>query len=247
MSTYSLYHGDDPHTTTDDPKVVIAHAKARGHRLSMPSARSLSRMPSLPRVTLPNLKDQPAETVYQALAKSIAKHEDMDGSCARVVGNADDNGYWLAATDGHRALMRAGNGTKRERFPATPACQFTPGPVQFVLNRPFADVWRRMSVCASGWIDLELTTSTLTLSTRDEDGDTATEVCPHVYACSSLVDEPVHFRLNPTYLAPLLRFWPITVAYRPPVEDDNSPLLFSPAGVAWRYILMPIKLRWHHS
>lgn len=256
--TYSLYHGDDPNTHTDDPQAVIAHAKAKGHRLTTPGTR---RIPSLPRLTLPTLNDQPAEKVYQELAKSIGKHEDWDDSCAREVGKVDEDGYWLEATDGHRALMRVEDGTERERFPAKTARQFTPGPVQFVLNRPFADVWRRMSVLANGWIELELsgcsacagttgphTPIMLTLNARDEDGDTATEIYPlsgrmaRPSDTAARIDaEPVSFRLNPKYLAPLLRFWPITVAYRPSAEGSDLPLVFSPAGVDWRYILMPLR------
>ncbi len=237
---YTLYHDTGPHTHTDDPKMAIAHGKARGRRLSMPNVR-IHRVPPLPRLTLPRLQDQLAETVYQTLATSIARHDDATGSCARVVGKADEDGYWCAATDGHRALMRAGDKTERERFPAKTARQFTPGPGQFVLNRPFADVWRRMSVLADGWIDLELTSDALTLSTRDRAGDTATEV----YTVGSSVpllttDNPIHFSLNPAYLAPLLRYWPITVAYRPRPEEDYSepPIVFSPASAGWRYILM---------
>ncbi len=236
MTTYSLYHDTGPNTRTDDPKVAIAHGKAKGCRLTLPGVRGIK---PLPRLTLPPLKDQPAEKVYQELAKSIAKHQD---SSASHIGKTDEEGYWLAETDGYRALMRAGNGTERARFPAKTARQFTPGPVRFVLNRPFAEVWRRMSILADNWIDLELTTDTLILSTRDKAGDTATEVYPFgACDCSPAVGiaEPVTFRLNPTYLAPLLRFWPITVAYRAPVEGDAPPpLVFSPAGAGWRYILM---------
>lgn len=237
MSTYTLYHGDDPHTTTDDPKVVIAHAKAKGHRLTMYHTHGIK---PLPRLTLPLLKDQPADNVYQELTTSIAKSNrtSFPGEYDKVLGKTDGDGYRLTTTDGHRALMTIGEG---ERLPAKSARQFTPGPVQFVLNRPFADVWRRMSVLAEGWIDLELTSVALMLSTRDAVGDTAAEFYPldvPAYRAISIA-EPVRFTLNPKYLAPLLRFWPITVAYRAPVDGDTaSPLTFSPAGVDWRYIVM---------
>ena len=153
------------------------------------------------------------------------------------MGKADDDGYWLAATDGYRALMRVGNGIVRERFPAKH--QFTPGPVRFVLNRPFAEVWRRMSLYADGWVTLELTSEKVTLSSCDGIGEyTATEAyllggCD----CSPAVSiaEPVRFSVNPDYLMPLLRYWPITVAYR----DEQAPIVCSPTGAGWRYLLMP--------
>lgn len=238
--TYTLYHDTGSNTHTDDPKVVIAHAKTTGHRLTTPGTPGIKR---LPRLTLPNLKDQPAETVYQELEKSIAKSNRTSdpGEYDKVLGKADEDGYWMATTDGHRALIRAGDDTERERFPAKTAHLFTPGPVRFVLHRPFAQVWRRVGILAIGCIDLELARDTLTLSTRDAQGDTATEAYP-LDTAAVISGEPIRFSLNPAYLAPLLRCWPITVACRPSVEGKttDAPLVFSPAGADWRYIVLPM-------
>ena len=238
---------DDGQTTTSDPRQAIALARARGHRLTTPHARTV---PALPRLHLPGLTRKSDAWVRAQLCASIRKANERSGGHPQYtqhLGQADSAGWVLTATDGHRAIFARPTGPMHGvPVPAPPPPlphpeMYTPGPQRIIVGADCAAVWRRMSVLASGWVDLTATGSTLTCAVQDEAGDTATETV----TLDLPVEGTIRVRVNPAYLAPLFRRPPVTLAYSPRPEESatDPPLVCWCAGADWRYAVMGIRCR----
>lgn len=254
-TTYRIYTGTHgPAALADDPKVATAAAKrVHGVRLTTPAVST--RWKATPNLRPPTLTPQPLEKVYAAIEKSIGKSNGgpvMNHRAGELARRTDADGYWLAATDGHRALMRAPDGTARERMPGVAYQGWTPGPVRLTLPEGFAECWQRVTLCAGTaskdrdprLITLVCGRRMLTCTTRSEYGATsAHETIPIAEHAGGFVA-----RLNPGYVAPVLRCAELEIAVHPQPADDarkglapEYPVVFTPPGAVWRLIVMEIR------
>ena len=100
-----------------------------------------------------------------------------------------------------------------------------------------------MTVCADGWIDLELQQHQLILRAGDHTLEAEETVTLQSDGLDASLDPSVIVRLNPAYVAPMLRCAGIELAYREPAEGEyvDPPVVFTAAGADWRYMVMGMR------
>lgn len=153
--------------------------------------------------------------------------------------------FYIAATDGHRALFLPVDGEKREPFQHQDLLETGPGmDNRAVLDNPelhLAIERAMLAANANNSVSVDfgsaqkvtrITSKTTDEIEFDEDVTMAEEATLNEHGT-----EPLGF--DGKYLLPVLGSWPLRLFWRNPEQH----VVFAPADDSFRYVLMPLRLK----
>lgn len=153
-------------------------------------------------------------------------------SCQRQIGKRAGE-FYLAATDGHRALLLPDNREEREGMPA----EFGELPPNTFVTGAWFFLALKRAMCISNeepWgISLKIDAKSVTMEAEYE-GDTFSERLTAIVQGGS----GCRLGLNGRYLQDALGVWPLYLHF----TDAEHMVVLRPEGDSWRYLLMPLEL-----
>lgn len=170
--------------------------------------------------------------------KTIARLKKIKGDgCKRLIGKRA-GAFYLASTDGYRALLLPGSGSRPSDLMGTELKDLGPEfgelPAKYVkLCRPFYTCLQRAAAFLGEepWAtSLTIRAGLLTVSAK-VDGDTYRE---------GVVEpgEGAVISFNAKYLLDALGVWPLYLHF----SDKDCMVVLRPDDDSWRYLLIPLKL-----
>ncbi len=187
---------------------------------------------------LPALKpreETPADTFERlkvAIDKRMAK--DTYKNVSRYVGRTVWDGWRIASTDGHMALIERGEGTG----PAFPVIDISQTHIVASFDNPefHLAVKRALVMCdeRSDKVRLISAPGSVTITSADPQMGTFDE------SLQVNSGEFWHVAIDGKYLECALGSWPMAFWYR----DVDSPVMLEPFDSSWRLVIMPIKDDW---
>lgn len=188
----------------------------------------------------PKVSTMPKPRV-EGSAKTVARLLKIKGDGQSAVGRRAGD-YYLAATDGHRALLLPRSVLPVEEIATVQESKALPDefctlpPNTFVTGAWFHLALRRALVIAS---DREGNDVSLTINPRsvtvaaEYEGDTFSEEITAVVQGES---EQIGF--NAKYLLDALGVWPLYFHY----SDEDNMAVLRPEDDSWRYLLLPLRI-----
>lgn len=199
------------------------------------------RMPAL------KAREESSTKTFERLKASIDKRASRDPSrnMERFTGRPCMPGWYIVATDGHRALLGRGEGTG-ERVPTFDKLQET------------AHI-----VCSIDDPEFHLALKRALVMTEENQSKVRLIGCPGLLALSSAHGEPYGQRdgndagdfeetltvnsgsnwrvaIDANFVEPACGSWPLVVWH----SDQDSAVMFEPQDSSWRYVVMPIRDDW---
>lgn len=163
--------------------------------------------------------------------KTIARLKKIEGDERSAYLSRKVGDYYIAATDGHRALLLLGEGNGKEM-----AGGFGDIPFNFVIlpEQFYTAMQRAIAFTEDPWaITITINAESLTVKAEVE-GNTYEEdiIAP------STAEPSVTIGLNAKYLIDALGVWPLYLHF----ADSEQAVVLRPDDDSWRYLLMPLQL-----
>ncbi len=189
-----------------------------------------------------NPRNDGSVKTFERLKASIEKSAEEKTKLRNVVGCPAMEGWQIAATDGHRALLARGEGTgetvplfdvAKSQIVASLESEF-----QLVLKQALLMCEERVRMVRFVGKDGQLTlSSTHAEPAGQRDGNDSGDFEGSIEAnCET----SWHVALNPDYVEPVCGVWPLHIWF----SEPESPTMFEPWDSSWRYVVMPLKTDW---
>ncbi len=189
-----------------------------------------------------NPRNDGSVKTFERLKASIEKRAGEQRGMKNIIGCPVMEGWQVAATDGHRALLTRGEGTGDK----VPLFDTDKAHIVACLESEFHLLLKQSLIMAderSSMVRFIGTDGQLALSSTHEepagqrDGNDSGSFEGSI---ESNCETPWHIALNGNYVEPVCGTWPLAVWFTEP----ESAVMFEPLDSSWRYVVMPFKDEW---